>query len=92
MTDDLLRPEAYGPLGPTRVERVETHASRVYLLDRDVFKTKRPVDLGFLDYSTLAKREAACGPRCGSTRAWPRTSTAASWPCAGARRPRDPRR
>ena len=39
---------------------VETHISRVFLLERDVFKIKRPVDLGFLDFTTLEQREAAC--------------------------------
>ncbi len=57
---DLLRPEAYGPLRPQRVEQIETHLSRVFLLERDVFKVKRPVDLGFVDFTTLARREAAC--------------------------------
>jgi len=59
-TADLLRPEAYGPLRPTKVELVETHISRVFLLDGDVFKIKRPVNLGFLDFTTLERREAAC--------------------------------
>lgn len=57
---DLLRPEAYGGLRPTEVRLVETHISRVFLLERDVFKIKRPVDLGFLDFTTLEQREAAC--------------------------------
>ncbi len=56
---DLLRPGAYG----AAVERVSlraTHASWVFLTDTDVFKVKRPVDLGFLDYRTLADRYRAC--------------------------------
>lgn len=57
---DLLRPEAYGPIQPARIDMVETHVSRVYLLEQDVFKIKRPVNLGFLDFSTLNRREAAC--------------------------------
>jgi aminoglycoside phosphotransferase family enzyme/predicted kinase len=59
-TADLLRPEAYGPLRPTSVRLVETHISRVFLLEGDVFKIKRPVNLGFLDFTTLERREAAC--------------------------------
>lgn len=39
---------------------VETHVSRVHLLERDVFKLKKPVDLGFLDFRTLPQRLAAC--------------------------------
>jgi hypothetical protein len=41
-------------------ELVETHISRVFLRGGDVYKFKRPVALGFLDYSTLEKRRAAC--------------------------------
>lgn len=39
---------------------IETHISRVYLASSEVFKTKRPVALGFLDFRTLAAREEAC--------------------------------
>lgn len=39
---------------------VETHISHVLLRGSDVYKVKRPVALGFLDFSTLALREAAC--------------------------------
>ena len=38
----------------------ETHISRVFLRGPDVFKTKRAVDLGFLDFTTLGRRLAAC--------------------------------
>lgn len=41
-------------------EIVETHISWVFLRDDAVFKVKKPVDLGFLDFSTLDRREAAC--------------------------------
>ncbi len=41
-------------------ELIETHISWVFLGERDVFKVKRPVDFGFLDFTTLAKRGAAC--------------------------------
>ncbi|HEY6877846.1 MAG TPA: AAA family ATPase [Polyangiales bacterium] len=41
-------------------ESIETHISRVFLRDADVFKLKRAVSLGFLDYSTLEKRKEAC--------------------------------
>jgi uncharacterized protein len=57
---DLLRPGAYGALQPESVRLVQTHASSVFLLPRDVFKLKRHVDLGFLDFTTLERREAAC--------------------------------
>ena len=56
---DLLRPEAYGG-ADQRVTLRTTHASWVFLTERDVFKVKRPVDLGFLDYRTVEDRHRAC--------------------------------
>lgn len=44
----------------TGIEVVETHASWVLLTGEHAYKIKKPVNLGFLDYSTLAKRRAAC--------------------------------
>jgi hypothetical protein len=41
-------------------ELIETHISWVFLGPADVYKVKRPVDLGFLDFTTLDKRRAAC--------------------------------
>ncbi len=60
LREDLLAPGAYPLPAPTRVDLEETHVSWVFLLDRDVYKVKRPLDLGFLDFSTLARRRAAC--------------------------------
>jgi aminoglycoside phosphotransferase family enzyme/predicted kinase len=61
LKDDLLRPEAFAALAPTRkVSLVETHISWVYLLDRDVFKVKKPVDLGFLNFGSRDQRLKAC--------------------------------
>lgn len=39
---------------------VETHISWVLLGPREVWKLKKPVSLGFLDFSTVALRKAAC--------------------------------
>ncbi|WP_344047945.1 AAA family ATPase [Nocardioides panacihumi] len=38
----------------------ETHSAVVLLVGSRAFKFKKPVDLGFLDFSTLARREDAC--------------------------------
>ena len=38
----------------------ETHISWVFLGKDRVYKVKKPVSLGFLDFSTLADRKAAC--------------------------------
>jgi aminoglycoside phosphotransferase family enzyme/predicted kinase len=58
--DDLLRPEAYPEPHPSKIELAETHISWVFLLDREVYKVKKPVELGFLDFRSLEQRKAAC--------------------------------
>src|SRR5487761_2614013 len=58
--EELERPAAFPPPHPREVERIETHASWVFLGDRDVFKVKKPVRFPFLDFSTLEKRKRAC--------------------------------
>lgn len=61
LRDDLLRPSAYpGSLREGEVQLAETHISWVFLAGDDVYKVKKPVDLGFLDFRTLAQRKAAC--------------------------------
>jgi aminoglycoside phosphotransferase family enzyme/predicted kinase len=42
------------------LELIETHISWVFLSDTEVFKVKRPVNLGFLDFTTIEKRRDAC--------------------------------
>jgi aminoglycoside phosphotransferase family enzyme/predicted kinase len=39
---------------------VETHISWVLLGEREVWKIKKPVDFGFLDFTTPQRRRAAC--------------------------------
>ena len=41
-------------------EIVQTHTSWVILLEDIVYKIKKPVNFGFLDYSTLEKRKENC--------------------------------
>lgn len=57
--DFMGHPEAYDP-PPARVERIETHASFVFLAGHHAFKVKRAVKYPFLDFSTLEKRHSAC--------------------------------
>lgn len=45
-------------LGP--VEMIETHGSMVFLTGDRAFKMKKAVLYSYLDYSTLARRKAAC--------------------------------
>lgn len=55
----LLDPAAY-PEPPRKVELAQTQMSFVFLADDYVYKIKKPVDLGYLDYTTLDKRQFYC--------------------------------
>ena len=55
----LLEPKAY-PETTKKVELVQTQMSFVFLTDEYVYKVKKPVDLGYLDYTTLEKRLYFC--------------------------------
>lgn len=55
----LRDPASYGP-GIERVEVVETHISLVFLAGAHAYKLKRAVKFPYLDFSTLARRRAAC--------------------------------
>ena len=49
--DDLMRPAAF-PHPVVSVRLVETHISWVLLTGEFAYKIKKPVDFGFLDFST----------------------------------------
>lgn len=55
----LLVPEAY-PHPVNKIELVQTQMSFVFLTDDYVYKVKKPVNLGYLDYTTLDKRHFFC--------------------------------
>ena len=55
----LLSPEAY-PHPVDEVELRQTHISYVFLVGDVVYKLKKPLDLGFLDYTTLERRQHFC--------------------------------
>ena len=55
----LLEPKAY-PDTPQGVELVQTQMSFAFLTDDYVYKVKKPVNLGYLDYTTLDKRQFYC--------------------------------
>jgi aminoglycoside phosphotransferase family enzyme/predicted kinase len=56
----LLDPAAYPEPRPAAVELRQTHISYVLLAGEWVYKIKKPVALGFLDYSTPARRAYYC--------------------------------
>jgi aminoglycoside phosphotransferase family enzyme/predicted kinase len=64
MTDQRLaaamsRPDFY-PHRPASVELVQTHISFVFIAGDLVYKVKKAVDFGFLDFTTLEKRREYC--------------------------------
>ena len=58
LLEALATPETYGIAQPVEVH--ETHASWVFVAGEFAYKVKKPVALGFLDYSSLERRLAAC--------------------------------
>jgi len=55
----LMKPEAYDE-EPGQIELTQTHISFVFLTRNFVYKVKKAVDLGFLDFTTLEKRRFFC--------------------------------
>ncbi|MGD8430137.1 MAG: AAA family ATPase, partial [Ectothiorhodospiraceae bacterium] len=59
LVEALRSPDAYPhPVG--RVEVLETHISTVLLAGEFAYKLKKPVDLGFVDFTTLEQRRFYC--------------------------------
>ncbi len=59
MVQALLDPQIYPDASP-EVELMQTQMSFVFLTGDYVYKVKKPVDLGYLDYTTLQKRRFYC--------------------------------
>lgn len=59
LLDFLRDPQSY-PHHPRRIRMFQTHASWVVLTSRRAYKVKKPVNFGFLDFSTLEKRRHFC--------------------------------
>jgi aminoglycoside phosphotransferase family enzyme len=55
----LLDPQAY-PHKPQKIELVQTQMSFILLTGEYAYKIKKPVNLGYLDYTTLEKRHFFC--------------------------------
>lgn len=58
--EDLRLSRAWAAPDAEPVERIDTHVSWVFRVQDRVFKLKRPVSLGFLDFSTPGARRSAC--------------------------------
>ena len=59
VVEALLTPRAY-PEDPGKIELIQTHISFVFLTENFVYKVKKAVNFGFLDFSTLEKRRFFC--------------------------------
>jgi len=55
----MSRPEFY-PGKPERVDLLQTHISFIFIAGELVYKVKKAVDFGFLDFTTLEKRRFYC--------------------------------
>jgi aminoglycoside phosphotransferase family enzyme/predicted kinase len=58
----LTRPSAFGEETekPSFIEFKETHISWIFFTGKSVYKVKKPVNYGFLDFSTLEKQRYFC--------------------------------
>ncbi len=55
----LQNPRIY-PEKPAKIDLVQTHISAIFLAGQHVYKVKKPVNFGFLDFTTLEKRKYYC--------------------------------
>jgi len=55
----MLKPETY-PQDPGKIDLIQTHISFVFLTKNYVYKVKKAVNFGFLDFSTIDKRQGFC--------------------------------
>ena len=57
----LARSDAYpGDPSAREIGHVQTHLSHVFLSGARVYKFRKPVDLGFVDFTARAERDADC--------------------------------
>jgi aminoglycoside phosphotransferase family enzyme len=59
IVEALMKPEAYDETSGI-IELVQTHISFIFLTKRFVYKVKKAVNFGFLDFTTLEKRRFFC--------------------------------
>lgn len=58
--DQLVAFLNQGAGGPVPADKlIETHAAQIFLIGEHAYKIKKPVNLGYLDFSTLRKRKLA---------------------------------
>lgn len=57
---ELQNPNTFGLKKDTPLPMIQTHISRIILTGPFAYKIKKPVNFGFLDFSTLEKRKKYC--------------------------------
>ena len=60
LIQQMQQPEFYPHAVAGGIELIQTHISYILLAGDYAYKVKKPKDLGFLDFSTLAKRQHYC--------------------------------
>ena len=60
IVESLMRPGAYDEEVKGDIKLLQTHISWIFLTGEYAYKVKKPVDFGFLDFSTLEKRKRFC--------------------------------
>ena len=55
----MMDPDSY-PEKTSAVTHVQTHISHIFLCDDKAYKIKKPVNFGFVDFTTLRKRHHYC--------------------------------
>ena len=56
----LKNPQTYQLPNNSKIKIIQTHISFVVLTEKYAYKVKKPVNFGFLDFSTLDKRKLFC--------------------------------
>lgn len=54
-----MKPDAY-PHAVGEIQLIETHISWIFLTGKYTYKIKKPVNLGFVDFTTLSRRKFFC--------------------------------
>ncbi|AFZ42623.1 hypothetical protein PCC7418_0389 [Halothece sp. PCC 7418] len=60
LLERMNRPDFYPHFTNDSIQQLQTHISYIFLTGEYAYKLKKPLDLGFLDFSTLEKRHYYC--------------------------------
>ncbi|MDR9404413.1 MAG: AAA family ATPase [Halothece sp. Uz-M2-17] len=60
LLERMSHPDFYPHLTDHLIQKLQTHISYIFLTGEYAYKLKKPLDLGFLDFSTLEKRKYYC--------------------------------